>query len=124
VWTDDLALLAFTYANLSSYWAGIAGVLDAAPADAVTPEDVAWCVLGISRLHHLLATGSMTSKSAAGRHALAVFDSRWRPIVSEALRAREQPDEPSGYDDDPARRGHDTTAFTHMALEASLACRP
>src|SRR5712692_5094651 len=56
---------------------------------AATPEAAAWCVLGVSRLHHLLATGAMTSKSGAGRHALAVFDSQWQAIIHEALRARE-----------------------------------
>jgi hypothetical protein len=121
VWTDDAALRAFTQANLTSYWAGVAQALVAHPAEASIPEAAAWCVLGVSRLHHLLANGVMTSKSGAGRHALTAFGTQWHPIVCEALRAREQPDAPSAYDSDAAARARDTTAFTTMAIDAGLA---
>jgi Domain of unknown function (DUF4111) len=124
LWTDDAVLRAFSYDNLSSYWARIADALAAEPDEAARPEAAAWCVLGVSRLHHLLATGSMTSKSGAGRHALTVFDAQWHAIISEALRAREQPDAPSAFESDAAQRGRDTIAFTAMAIEASLACGP
>jgi hypothetical protein len=124
VWTDASALRAFTRANLSSYWANVAEAQVKMPAEAAEPAAVAWCVLGVSRLHHLLATGSMTSKSGAGRHALSAFGPQWHPIVHEALRAREQPDAPSAYGDDAARRGRDATAFTAMAIQAGLALRP
>jgi hypothetical protein len=121
VWTDDSALRAFTHANLTSYWAGVADALAAHPADAGTPEAAAWCVLGVSRLHHLLATGVMTSKSGAGRHALTVFGPQWHPIVRDALRAREQPGAPSAYGSDSAARARATTEFTVMAIDAGLA---
>lgn len=121
VWTDDSVLRAFSYDNLTSYWARVADTLAASQGEASKPEAAAWCVLGVSRLHHLLATGAMTSKSGAGRHALAVFDPRWHPIIDEALRAREQPEAPSAFEDRAAERGRETTAFTKMAIEASLA---
>jgi hypothetical protein len=124
VWTDHDALRSFTYANLTSYWTPVAARLRAAPPEAITPDDVAWCVLGVSRLHHLLAAGSMTSKSGAGRYAGAVFGPRWRPIVAEALRARESPGLPSAYADDLVARGRDTAAFTTMAIDSGLACVP
>ena len=124
VWTDAGALRSFTYANLSSYWAPVAAKLRAAPPDTITADSISWCVLGISRLHHLLLTGSMTSKSGAGRHAMTAFGPRWRPIVTEALRAREQPDLASDYGDDAVGRGRDTASFTTMALDAALACAP
>lgn len=124
VWTDAGALRSFTYGNLTSYWAPAAARLRAAPPEAITAENVSWCVLGISRLHHLLVTGSMTSKSGAGRHALTAFGPRWNPIVTEALRARERPDLASEYGDDAVARGRDTAAFTTMALESALACVP
>jgi hypothetical protein len=124
VWTDQGALRSFTYANLTSYWTPVAARLRAAPPEAITPHNVAWCVLGVSRLHHLLAAGSMTSKSGAGRYARTVFGPRWRPIVAEALRARESPELPSAYADDLVARGRDTAAFMTMAIESSLSCLP
>jgi len=122
VWTDPAALRSFTQDNLTDYWSPIAGTLRSAPPEAITTDDVTWCVLGVSRLHHLLARGSMTSKSGAGRHALAAFGPRWRPIVSEALRAREHPDQPSSYAGDLVGRGRDTAAFMTVAIEAGMAC--
>jgi hypothetical protein len=121
VWTDSAVLRAFTNGNLTSYWSGVAAALLANPDDAGTPAAAAWCVLGVSRLHHLLATGQMTSKSGAGRHALTVFGTQWHPIVHEALRAREHPAEPSAYHTDRGARARDTTAFTVMAIDAGLA---
>lgn len=124
VWTDQAALRSFTYANLTSYWAPVAAKLRAAAPEAIAPGDVAWCVLGVSRLHHLLSTGSMTSKSGAGRYARTAFSPRWHPIVTEALRAREHPDLPSAYANDHVARGRDTAAFTTMAIESGLCCAP
>jgi len=124
VWTDDAALRAFTHGNLNSYWARVADLAVEHPEEAAKPEVVAWCVLGVSRLHHLLATGTMTSKSGAGRYALAAFGPRWHPIIQEALRAREDPDRPSGFDGEADRRGRDNTAFIRMALVSGLALGP
>ncbi len=121
VWTDDAALRAYSHGNLTSYWSGVADALAAHGAEAGTPAAAAWCVLGVSRLHHLLATGAMTSKSGAGRHALRAFGPQWHPIIAEALRAREQPAASSAYESDPAARARDTTAFTVMAIDAGLA---
>lgn len=124
VWTDDAGLRAFSYANLSSYWADEAAALAEQPERAAKPLATPWCVLGVSRLHHLLATGALTSKSGAGRHALTVFGPEWHPIVGEALRIRERPGDPSPYVGDLPRRARDTTAFTAMAIEAALALGP
>jgi hypothetical protein len=124
LWTDDDALQAYSHANLTSYWAGVGEQLRAQADAAVTPWAVAWCVLGVSRLHHLLAVGELTSKSGAGRYALAAFGSRWQPIVREALRVRERPEDASEYQDDPQSRGRDTREFTGMAIESGLALRP
>lgn len=124
IWTDDAALRAFSHANLSSYWAAEAAALTEQPEWAIKPLATQWCVLGVSRLHHLLATAALTSKSGAGRYALTTFGPQWHPIISEALRIRERPGEPSQYDGDLARRARDTTAFTTMAIEAALALGP
>jgi hypothetical protein len=121
VWTDDRVLREFTRDNLSSYWAARLPSLAERPDLAALPDVATWCVLGVSRLHHLLGTGSMTSKSGAGRYALTVFDPAWHPIIHEALRARERPGAPSPYDSDVARRGQETISFTSMAIESGLA---
>lgn len=95
--------------------------LPARPQAAARPDVTGWCALGVRRLHHLLATGAMTSKSGAGRYALTAFGPRWHPVVHEASRARERPEAPSAYAAGPARRGRDTTEFTAMVVEAGLA---
>lgn len=124
VWTDDAALRAYSHGNLSSYWAGMADSLVKHPAEAAEPRAAAWSVLGVSRLHHLLATGRLTSKSGAGRYALTAFATKWHRIITEALRARERPGEVSSYESEPDARGRDTTAFTLMAIESGLALGP
>ncbi|BDD76992.1 MULTISPECIES: aminoglycoside adenylyltransferase domain-containing protein [Streptomyces] len=121
VHVDDAALRAFSHDNLSSYWSHVHRELVESPAEAAEPDAVEWCVLGVSRLHHLLSTGSLTSKSGAGRYALNAFDARWHPIVLEALRVRESTSAPSVYDAIPERRADDTIAFTAMVIGAGLA---
>ncbi|MFI2206069.1 hypothetical protein ACH47Z_35950 [Streptomyces sp. NPDC020192] len=78
VWTDDAALRAFSHGNLSSYWSGIHEALVKSPEEAGDPDAAEWCVLSVSRLHHLLATGSLTSKSGAGRYDRAGGPARHR----------------------------------------------
>jgi hypothetical protein len=125
VWTDDAALRAFSHGNLGSYWAGVADTLAQHPPEETTdPWTAAWCVLGVSRLHHLLATGTMTSKSGAGRYALTAFGEPWHRIIREALRAREHPGDVSSYDGEPEARARHTAAFTVMAIESGLALGP
>lgn len=121
VWTDDPVLRAFTRNNLDMFWRGQLAAVQKDPAGASESWVAEWCVLGVSRLHHLLATGAMTSKSGGGRHALRVFPERWHPIVHDALRYRENPSHPSAYDDDPARRAQDIAAFVAMVIDDGLA---
>jgi hypothetical protein len=107
VWTDQGRLLEFTGSNLATYWADQAAALAKFPSEAAGDLACEWCVLGVARLHHLLVTGEMTTKSAAGRWGLSFYDERWHPVLREALRIREgAPGE--GYAD----RGSDTAAFT------------
>jgi len=125
VWTDDVMLRAYSHGNLSSYWAGVADTLARHPGEETSdPWIAAWCVLGVSRLHHLLATGTLTSKCGAGRYALTAFGEQWHRIIREALRARERPGDVSSYDRELDARGRDTTAFTVMAIESGLALGP
>ena len=120
VWTDDAALRAYSHGNLTSYWSGVADELATHPVEAGTPEAAAWSVLGVSRLHHLLATGTLTSKSGAGRHALTAFGPQWQPIVREALRAREDPAAASDYDSD--RLPGPVTRRRSPSWRSTLAC--
>ncbi len=121
IWTDEAALRAYTHDNLGTYWRGEADALARFPEEAGKPDVVAWCVLGVSRLHHLLATGELTSKTGAGRYAGRVFGDRWRPVVTEALAVR-LTGQPSGiYADVPSRRAADVIRFTDMVVADGLA---
>lgn len=119
IFTDLAALRAFSRENLQSYWQVRLGQLRAAP-DALAAGDFAvpWFVLGVTRLHHLLATGRQTSKSGAGEYALRTFDERWHPIVTDALRLRHAgvaPTRPA-----PVVAG-DVRDYTAMVIDAALA---
>lgn len=105
VHTDLAGLLAFTRDNLDSYWRAQLTRAEDAGADRVGAIDdaVAWIGLGAPRLHHLLTTGRLTSKSGAGGYAAGLRDGRWRQIALEALRIRERPETRSLYDDTIAR---------------------
>ncbi len=123
IWTDARVLHAHTVDNLDTYWRDIAGQLAAASPDeprAARDDACCWCVLGVARLHHLLVSGAMTTKSGAGRWGLSYYDERWHRVVREALRLREGG--PPQYDD-PAPRLRDTTDFTAYVV-ACVTGRP
>jgi hypothetical protein len=100
-------LVAFTRRNLEDYWAPLVDRVDAAVAagqvpageasagesegPAVTPQEVAdtimWTVLGLPRLHALLVTGHVVSKTAAGQYALEQFPER-AELIRRCLRSR------------------------------------
>ncbi len=121
IYTDEAELRAFTRDNLATYWRGIGRQLQAGWFLAGRKDETAaWCVLGVARLHHLLATGELTSKSGAGRYILERLDPRWHPIAREALRAREAPGAPTAYTS-LTDRGRDTRDFVLWAVEDGLA---
>lgn len=118
VFTNDAALRAYTRENLATYWTGIRDQLrDAGPQRVGAQDDTtAWVVLGAPRLHHVLTTGQLTSKSGAGRYVLERFPSEHHRIAREALCLREAPFEASLYDD-PAERGAAVTAVLEWVLD-------
>jgi len=120
IWADDAELRRYTHDNLGSYWREEAESLARFPAEAGRPDIVAWCVLGVCRLHHLLATGELTSKTGAGRYAVEAFGERWRLIVTEALAVRVTGETSGAYDDDPGQRAEDTIAFLDMVVRDGL----
>lgn len=118
VWTSAERLREFTVANLDTYWRGNADALAAMPSEGAGEEACAWCVLGVTRLHHLLVTGQMTTKSRAGRWALATYPERFHRVLREALRIREDIRREQGteYPDDRQDRGRDTAELTAYAV--------
>lgn len=114
VWTDADRLLAFTVGNLDTYWRGNAEALTALPSEGAVEDACCWCVLGVARLHHLLVTGRMTTKSAAGRWGLTYYPERFHRVLREALRIREGgADQYAGERD---ARGRDTADFTAFVV--------
>ena len=118
LWTDQQALRAYTHANLTEYWAGEVSSLRQFSAEAARPDIVAWCVLGVPRLHHLLATDRLTSKDGAGRHAVDAFGERWRPLVAEALAYRATGERAGALADD--RLSAEVIEFTDLVVRAGL----
>jgi hypothetical protein len=104
VWSDPEALRRWCLDNLTGYWAGLVARWrgSAPPRELVFHHyGLPWLVLGVSRLHHTIATGEITSKAGAGRWALDRCEPRWRPLVSSCLALREGEDVEL-YDDPPA----------------------
>jgi hypothetical protein len=122
VWTDQERLLAFTRDHLDTDWRRNAEALAKFPAEAETEHSCEWCVLGVARLHHLLVTGEMTAKSAAGRWGLGFYDERFHRVLREALRIRDGIGDGAnirGEYADPAERGRDTAEFTAYVVNSS-----
>jgi hypothetical protein len=120
VWTDGDALRRWVRANVDDYWAGwVARVHKLMGRGTMLLGDwaVGWGVLGIPRLHYTLATGEVTSKSAAGEYALATFADEWAPVITEALRLRRgEGEQAEGYRRRPLTRRRDALAFMDHVL--------
>ncbi|MEV0619161.1 aminoglycoside adenylyltransferase domain-containing protein [Nonomuraea sp. NPDC050404] len=94
IWNDPAVLATWTDRNLDLYWRRLV----TRASRPFTPwglmclggYGVVWVVTGVARLHYTIATGEITSKTGAGRHALTAFPERWHRVVNEALRLREQ----------------------------------
>ena len=110
IWTSQAALLDFTRHNLDTYWRQNAEALTAMPQEGASEGACEWCVLGVARLHHLLVTGEMTTKSGAGRWGLGHYPERFHRVLREALRIRSGGGDE--YKDDDGARGTDTAEFT------------
>ncbi|NUR09020.1 MAG: DUF4111 domain-containing protein [Nocardioidaceae bacterium] len=124
VWTDPAALWEYSRRNLDEYWAPLVDDLVAHPDEGARPDLVEWFVLGIPRLHHLLATGRLTSKDGAGAHALEVFGGRWRPVIAEALTHRAIGEESGAWRGREEELAADVLAFSRLALDESRALPP
>ncbi|WBQ02846.1 nucleotidyltransferase domain-containing protein [Kribbella sp. CA-293567] len=86
---DQEALEAFTRDNLKTYWTSQFDQLETNTAGVADEEPVAdwllpWVILGVPRLHALLATGNIISKTRAGEHALIAFP-EWCDLLNRCL---------------------------------------
>jgi hypothetical protein len=122
VWQDPARLREWVRSNVESYWDAVwlaeARRLGSSRGlGLLRGRNVAWGVLGISRMHHTLATSGIVSKSEAGRYALTVFDAQWHPLIEEALGIRA-----GGHThrkrENPFTRRKATLNFVAMAIEA------
>lgn len=122
--TDLAALLDYTRDNLVAYWQPLLRRATDAGDEVIgaSEESVVWITLGVARLHHLLATRGLTSKSGAGRYIRTELDPQWHRLADEALRLREHPAAPSAYGDHGAR-GRDVLAFLAWAIDDGLRLR-
>lgn len=108
VYTNLDDLITYTRTNLDTYWRAIADRIATADLATAGRNDahVAWVALGAPRLHHLLTTGTLTSKSGAGRYVIDSLDPRWHKLAREALAIRESPGTPTTYST-PTERAED-----------------
>ena len=114
---DPDELRAFTAQNLADYWGRTAKELKVGwPVAGRREQAVAWCTLGVARLHHLLATGELTSKSGAGRYVLEQLEERWHPLATDALRIRESPGTRTAYRS-ASQRGKDLRDFVAWCVQ-------
>jgi len=128
--TDPAELRMWTRGNLNSYWRlwvdGARGIGVHRPtmrasirATMLGRRHTTAGVLGAPRLHHTIATGEITSKEAAGVHALATFDPRWRGLIEDALAWwRDAPLGPA-YRGRPIARRNDAAEFVSVVIDAA-----
>jgi hypothetical protein len=122
IWTDLRVLREYSHGNLSSYWQKQADAIGQFPAEASKPEIVTWFVLGVPRLHHLLATDRLTSKDGAGRHVVDAFGEGWRILAAEALSYRATGERIGVLPDEELAA--QLVDFAQLSVRESLALRP
>ncbi|WP_051705142.1 nucleotidyltransferase domain-containing protein [Streptomyces sp. NRRL S-455] len=125
VWADRRVLRAYTGDNLRTYWRPwLEQKRQPRPlslAIGLTEWFPVWAVLGVSRLHHVLAIGTMTSKSGAGHYARKVFGPPWERIIAESLWLRTRGAQGRSSYRNPFARRRDTLAFLDTAIDSALA---
>jgi hypothetical protein len=118
LWTSQRELRCYTHESLAGYWAEQVESLRRFPAEAGKPDIVSYCVLGTARLHHLLATDELTSKTGAGFYAERAFGPQWHELVGEALSYRALGVTTADYD--AGRMAEQVVQFTEHVVRDGL----
>ncbi|MDY7101171.1 MAG: DUF4111 domain-containing protein [Actinomycetota bacterium] len=111
-------LVAWNLANLDSYWAGLAEMIETADDERNARAGagfVEWMVLGPPRLHRTIAIGDVVSKRAAGLYARERFGDRWAALIDEALALRTD-DAARAADQPSAARTREVAAFMRLVI--------
>ena len=120
LWHDPARLASWTWEHVEAHWvpwhARSSILLSRRGLALLGFEAPMRGVLGISLLHHILATGTITSRSGAGDYALTAFDARWHRIASECLRTRRGQGKPLYAN--PFARRRDALDFVAMVIGA------
>jgi hypothetical protein len=85
---DWEALLTRMHENLNTYWKNFT-CKPARMAWLLTDFGVQWAVLGVLRLYYTFREEDITSKTGAGKYALAHLPGRWHRLIREAIQIRE-----------------------------------
>ena len=121
---DLPAAQAYSRSNLVAYWQpwieARRTLASRGGAHALTLDAVTWSVLGISRLHAMIAQGAILSKTAAGLYALEAFPEH-RAIIECALAVRRE--RPSVFPGGPLRRRQAMLKFLDHITADALALR-
>lgn len=128
LWNDADRLREWTQQNLEDYWrpwiAKSDLLLSRGGMWSLRPDFIEWGVLGVTRLHATIATGTILSKHGAGTYTLETFPDRWHRIVHEAMRIRERERELARLYRNPLVRRKEARAFISVVIEDARVLLP
>ena len=119
IWWDPGCLERWAVESVGSYWRpSLSRMLVKCSPEGVCTLDgraIERTVLGLCRLHYILATGVVPSRSDAGLYGLISLPRTCHRIIEEALRIRREPAAASIYADPEGRHG-DVLKFVRVVL--------
>lgn len=115
--TDHEELRRWSLTNLNEYWRRWAQ----RPVDShrLPRRAAAASVMGPSRLHCTVATGSIVDKEAAANYALQTFDREWHPLIEDALAFWRGAPSVSSYRYRPLRHRRDASEFVAAVIDSA-----
>lgn len=115
---DVDAAIAYSRENIRSYWRPWLQSYRQSDGYVFNDAEVTWGALGIARLHALITTGGIESKTSAGLQALTAFPRHSR-LIREALGIRDG--RKSSFYASKRRRSNDLVRFLDDAIAAMTA---